>query len=547
MNSKKSFAGFITPLLLIITIGSIFINFWDWDLWAPDEPRYAEVALEMVTGGNPLLPQLGGRIYSEKPPLFFWLLSLSFQVFGMTPFAVRIIPVASAAGSILITFYLGRKLFNRRAGLLAAMTLGTSFLFIHLARRGNIDSTLTLVTTAALALMAKAYFDDRPGLYFPAYLIMALGVIMKGPVAFLLPLLSLIVFLVLNKDAKAIGRARLIYGLLILIGVVAAWLAPAAIKGGGDYVKTMVFKQNIGRTFSSFSHRKPFYYYATTFPADFFPWIFFFPAALLFSIRNKTRQNIFPAVWFVTIFLFFSLISGKRGLYLLPLFPAAALMVGEFFDTWLSGRIRYSAVTIPAILVAALFMGMAVAVPFIDRLVEIPDYAGEFLKFRPLLSEIFGAGGIVLIVSICLRNKSAIFLSIFGTMAVLSILTAVLFFPAANKFKTARFICEDLLRERAENEQVILFRDMTHSGAYHFYTQLPLIDVSGETGFDDNEKELINLLKNNRITYIITSEDNFKRLRPQTTSNWTLISQRRVGHRLMMVFRSGNEDEETEL
>ncbi|GAG35320.1 unnamed protein product, partial [marine sediment metagenome] len=243
------------------------------DLWAPDEPRYAEVAREMFEGGPWLVPHLGGEPYADKPPLYFWLLAGSYAVFGVNAFAVRILPVLSATGTILITWFLGRKLFGRRAGIFGAVVLGTSVLFMQLARRGNIDSTLTLITTGALALMFLAHAESRRRLWLPAYVLMALGVLAKGPVGVLLPLLVFLVYLIVAGQAKVLWRMRLGPGLAVLVVIVAAWVVPAALSGGPEYARTILLKQNIGRAVASFSHEKPVHYYLQNFPWCFVPWV----------------------------------------------------------------------------------------------------------------------------------------------------------------------------------------------------------------------------------------------------------------------------------
>ena len=530
MTPVNSRSRLVPTVLLALTVGCLFVGFWGWDLWAPDEPRYAEVAREMLGGGPWLVPHLGGTIYPDKPPLYFWLLAGSYTVFGVNPFAVRLIPVLSASGAILITFVLGRKLSNSRAALFGAVILGTSVLFMQLARHGNIDSTLTLVTTAALGLIAVAHLEGRRRLCLLAYVLMALGVLMKGPVAFLLPVLTFVVYLVVTGQAKNVRRMRLIPGLAILVVVVAAWLVPAAVSGGADYARTILLEQNVGRAVSSFSHKKPFYYYLTSFPLNFLPWVFFLPQALYFAARKRTPQGIFPVVWFATIFLFFSAVSGKRGLYLLPLFPAAALLVGVLFDACVSGEVGKRALGVAAVLLALFLVTLAVTLCFVRRIVEIPDYLNEPIRLRWIVATVLGVGGIVLLGVVCARRRAAILPAVAATMLALALVAVLAIFPAMNENKTARFICEELLRDRQGDEPVVLYRDMSRSGAYHFYTRLPLVALS-------EESELVEWLRTGEKTYIILSEKSYNQLEQETTVGWQPVAARQVGHRSMKVFR----------
>jgi 4-amino-4-deoxy-L-arabinose transferase-like glycosyltransferase len=526
-------------VLLVLTVGSFFVNFWGWDLWAPDEPRYAEVARETLEDGHWLVPYLGGEPYADKPPLYFWLLAGSYAAFGMTPFAVRILPVLSASATILVTYFLGRRLFNRRAGLFAAIVLGTSVLFMDLGRHGNIDATLTLLTTGALALFFLAHHESKRRLWLPAYGLMALGALMKGPVAFLLPMHVFIFYLLVIGKGKSIRRMRLIPGLGILAVMLAAWLVPAALDGGPDYTRTILLRQNVGRVVASFSHAKPFYYYLKSFPPNFLPWIVFLPQAVYLCVRRRTPQKLLPVVWFATIFVFFSIMSGKRGLYLLPLFPAAALLVGVFFDACLSRAMPRSALSVPAVVLAVLLVALAGALCFLRRLVEVPDYLEAPARLLWMAAAVLGAGGAVLLGAVAARRHAAVLPTVCVTMLALALVMTLAIFPAMNANKTARFICEDLLRARTGGEPVVLYNDESRSGAYHFYTRLPLVDIA-------EEGELIKRLGTGEKTYVILSEENYTRLGPETTAGWQRVAARQVGHRSMRVFCSGGVEIEPE-
>jgi 4-amino-4-deoxy-L-arabinose transferase-like glycosyltransferase len=516
----------------IIIIGAgialFWLNFWGWDLWAPDEPRYAQVAHEMLQGKQWVVPHLGGEVYTQKPPLFFWLIASSYSIFGINSFAVRLIPVLSVTGSILLTYLLGKRLFGERGGVCSAMVLATSIIVMHLGRRGNIDVTLMLMVTGSLALIARASLDNKSKLYLPAYLLMALGVLLKGPVAFLLPLLVMIFYLIAIGDAAKIGRTRIWLALIILVAIVGAWLIPATLTAGSQYFKTIVFKQNIGRAISSFSHKKPFYYYLLQFPHMFFPWIVFFPQAAYYLLRNKTRENLFPLVWFAVVFVFFSLISGKRGLYILPLFPAAALITGPFLADIIDGKISRKTITIAGHLLAGILAATAAGIWFI----KIPDYANALANLRWPVSIMIGLAAAIMVLQIKRNRQHQIPTIVYTLMIVLSVHGTFFIFPAVNSFKTARFLCEDLLELRKNDEDVILYRDNSHSGAYHFYTRLELIALY-------QEDELKSELKRNGDIFIISSKKNYDKLTPATKENWRHVKTRRVGHRTMMLFKRG--------
>src|SRR2546426_4374612 len=125
---------------------------WTRDLWSPDEPRYTEVAREMLTRGDWILPHLNSEVYGEKPPLYFWLGILAGSLPGV-PFesGTRLVSVLAALGTLWLTFQIGRRTVDDRTGWLAALVLATSSMFVVHASLGVIDGTLTLLVTAAIA------------------------------------------------------------------------------------------------------------------------------------------------------------------------------------------------------------------------------------------------------------------------------------------------------------------------------------------------------------------------------------------------------------
>ena len=195
---------------------------------------------------------------------------------------------------------------------------------------------------------------------------MALATLAKGPVGFILPLLVSLVYLLVQKDWKAIKRMRLLTGIALLIVIVLSWYLPAVLKGGQTFLNETLLHQTIVRFAKGTSHVRPIYYYLANFPVDFLPWFLFLPGAIVYGLSKRregiSKDFLFLLLWFIVIFLFFSLSKGKRAIYLLPLYPAASLLVGRFWDDYLSGSGRFSVreiwITLPVFLFIILFFLM---------------------------------------------------------------------------------------------------------------------------------------------------------------------------------------------
>jgi len=387
---------------LFLLFAAIWLtNLGRWDLWGPDEPRYAQVAREMMRGGDYLVPHLNGQVYWEKPPLFFWAVAASSWLvdgdgLGPSPLAARLPSAIAGLGTLLLTYLLARRIYGPSIALLSALILFSTVQFTGSATDAHLDSTLTLWTTATMFLFFRGYEKPSGGQKFfrLAYVAMGLGVLTKGPVAILVPLVSGGLFLLLKRDLSALRRVEPVKGLFLLVAIIMLWLVPAGLSGGAEYFKYLVFTQSAGRAVKSFSHAAPFYYYADVFLADFLPWTLFLPFACIHYVRRKEARNsiIFPFAWFVATFLFFSVMSGKRSLYLLPLYPPAAMIMGKFCADYLGmsrgqKEGRLALLRIPCCLV---FMGLL----GIAGLIALKS--GGFLELRmisgPLSPAFYGAG-----------------------------------------------------------------------------------------------------------------------------------------------------------
>jgi hypothetical protein len=336
----------ITGLLIF------FFNLGGRDLWEPDETRYAVVAREMRETEEWILPRLNGGIYAEKPPLFFWEVNLTVFFLGEESELANRLPSAIAGLiTIFMTFLFGKKLFNARVGFLSAMVLTTGFFFPQLSRWMMLDSLITLLSLMTLFCLYVGYDHDdkRRRYYVLAGLFMGLGVLTKGPLAWL-PLPIFLIFAFFQNGLKKFWCVDLRLGFLLSLAIVLAWLIPACLMGGEDYTKRILFEQTIGRLGGNGRHVHPesFFFYFIRFPAEFIPWIVFLPTAFWLAFRKgeimRRKELLFLFVWLIFIFAFFTICKGKKDNYLLPLYPAAALIVGWFWDVIMISREREKAV-----------------------------------------------------------------------------------------------------------------------------------------------------------------------------------------------------------
>jgi 4-amino-4-deoxy-L-arabinose transferase-like glycosyltransferase len=357
------------------------------DLWNPDEPRYGEVAREMVASGEYVVPHYNGRLYTQKPPLMFWSMAASGFVLGeLDETAVRLPSALSAIGAVLLVYALGRRLFDRRAAWLAALAFATCSKVLWLARFGQIDMLLTFLVLCAVACWMKGRLDGRPAYSYLFFVFAALATLAKGPVGLLPPLLSILAFLLLTLDREGFRGLLLGRGLVLWWGVLVLWLAPALLLGGDEYSRDILLRQNVTRYVNPWGHYQPPWYFLQVLPVDFLPWSLFVPAAIVARRAldlERRRHFLFLVCWVVVTVLFFSVSPGKRTVYILTCYPALALITGAGLAAWSRGAIAARSsgrwLAGPAAGFALLLWIVAFAAPSASRFTELPSFA------RPLL------------------------------------------------------------------------------------------------------------------------------------------------------------------
>ncbi len=314
--------------ILALSLAVCMFHLGSFGLWEPDEARYAEIAREMLQSGNLIVPHLNYVAYVEKPPLLYWLTTLSFWIFGVSEFAARIPVALSAVSGILATYFFALRAFGRRHAILAAAILATTPLYAVMAQVLTTDMTLTaLVTIATFAL----YLHWREGgrWCWIAYVAMGLAVMTKGPVGAALPILSMLIWLALRRELRgALARFHAIPGLLLTTLIAAPWFVAMTIREPG-FADFYFVGEHLRRVFDAdYSHSEAFYYYLPVLALGLLPWTLLVPfLTWRESVRNPARSFCLVAAS-VTV-IAFSCASAKLIPYILPAVPPLALLIAD--------------------------------------------------------------------------------------------------------------------------------------------------------------------------------------------------------------------------
>jgi 4-amino-4-deoxy-L-arabinose transferase-like glycosyltransferase len=242
---------------------------------------------------------------------------------------------------------------------------------------------------------------------------------------------------------------RILSGMILCLAIVLSWYLPAILKGGEAYLNETLFHQTIDYYSKGWDHPKPIYFYLRNFPVDFLPWILFFPGAMVYGYSKeacgKRKEFLFLLTWFIVIFLFFSFSKTKRDLYLLPLYPAASLMIGKFWGDFIFERIehfRKEWISLPLYG----FMGLSLAAGLIIFWEVSKKFPSYLLYTLPITCFLVG-GSIVLF--FLYRFKK------YGIIFFLSILMAAggffyienILFPLEKRLKPTRSISYEMKKE----------------------------------------------------------------------------------------------------
>jgi 4-amino-4-deoxy-L-arabinose transferase-like glycosyltransferase len=335
------------------------------DPWPADEPRFALIARDMLRTGDWLVPRVGGDLYPDKPPLYFWLLALAIGATGSVRAGFLVPSFFAGVGTVLLVYDLVRRIYGREAGLATALLLLCTFQFAWQARQAQIDATLCFFTTLGLyGLLRYLLADGLLRWWLVGWAAAGLGIITKG-VGFL-PLLALLPAAWLARHSWPVRRASPpsawgagVGALLAAIAIwfVPMWLATASSPALLAYRNEILFHQTVTRYAEAWHHKEPFWYYLVQvilplwLPAvALVPWAW---SCWRSRLRDRDALTAIALSWVVLVLAFFSASSGKRGVYVLPALPAFAIALAPCLPELLRARGPRRAAFALTLLVAA--------------------------------------------------------------------------------------------------------------------------------------------------------------------------------------------------
>ena len=445
-----------------------------------DETRYLGVAWEMWLRGDFLVPFKNGEPYSHKPPLMMWMFQAGWALFGVNAWWPRLVSPLFSAGAIWLTYQLALRLWPARHGLggRAAMVLVSCMVWAISSTWVMFDVMLAFFVLLGMHGMLIAADGKRLRGFALLGLAIGLGVLTKGPVI----LLHLLPAAVLAPWWRPGLRWASWYGgvlVAILYGATIAllWAIPAGMAGGDEYQHAIFWGQTANRMVESFAHQRPIWWYLALLPVLLFPW-FVWPT-LWRSVWVYVKQGLDPGgrfcvAWSAPVFIAFSFISGKQLHYLMPLFPAFALLVARVVAGGRRGEKPGSGMVLPLLLIATMGLALLLLASGTIR-----------VSYESLPKSRLVLAGVILMVAAMgayfwhrQQPRSLVLLGLTGALlpVMLQWASAPLIYPANDVRPIAQAI------KQAQDRNITVAHEGKYHDQYHFFGRLqkPLIALPNE-------------------------------------------------------------------
>jgi 4-amino-4-deoxy-L-arabinose transferase-like glycosyltransferase len=525
----------ILLILVVVAFGGIlcFYNLGGWDLWNSDEPRHAQIAKEMLQGEGWIIPHLNSEVYPDTPPFSLWLIAFTAQAIGgMNELAARFPSALFGVLTLLLLFFLGKRLFSEKTALLAALILATNVAFLWLSRRANTDATLTLFTTAAITFLYVGFHQQKGRwiLYLLAYCAMSLGVLTKAQIGATVPIVVVGGYFLLQREMRFFNDPAHIPGVALFVAFIGGWLSLAYLSGGGGYLQGLLSQQAVSTFFATTFQSRSLYYYVVNFPAGFVPWIIFLPSAMIYGLSSKGRKKefVFIFFWFVVTFTFFSLAQSKHEPSLLPLYPAAALMVGYLLEAFPLGAegAKTRIVSIPLIVLIIALALAAISLPIVAAL-KGTYYLDHPWEIAVVSAFIMGSGGFLAFLAQRHRRRELPFYVIVAMVFVLALYGATRIVPEINKYKSPRPFSQTIVSSMSPGAQLGVYQ--LEGANFMYYTGY------NQMSWLEEEEKLKGFLHSPQRVLCIMQERQYEQLEEDPSLPLFVLAKGRVEHERLVV------------
>jgi 4-amino-4-deoxy-L-arabinose transferase-like glycosyltransferase len=329
-------------LLCLVCVAVLLVNLSGADFFEPDEGRNAEKAREILLLNDWVTPHENFLPVLDKPMFFYWLVAVSYKIFGVGELAARLPSTVFALGCLFLVYRFAHQWWGSWEALWSVLILLTSVEFFLLARIVRSDMTLTFCVTLALCSFYSAMHTEDEKAKKLHCLIMygalGAGTLVKGLIGLVIPGMVFFVYLLLTNKWSILRRLHLLPGALLFLVIVTPWYLWVDARNPG-YLRYYFWDDHFARYLTdAFDRTERWFYFFPVVAVGFLPWSLFLPLVVKDSWEKFDDKNIFLILWAVLPFLFFSASNSKLAHYVLPIYPALAILTGRMITGFFNKR-----------------------------------------------------------------------------------------------------------------------------------------------------------------------------------------------------------------
>lgn len=502
-------------------------------IYVGDEARYALLARTMVETGDWFIPRIGREVHLEKTPLFIWTIAALSLPAGKVTELTAVLPAAlSGIGGVGMTAVLGRRLFGRRAGVLAGFVLATAWGYFWHARLALADMMVTFFVIAAAAAFWASVGDGQERRWPMAlcWACLGLGLAAKGPVG-LLPLVPFAAFLVAEHGWSGLRRLRPLMGLAVVVLVSLPWALAFALQRETSYVQSVLVEDFLAPRLRGSRQISELFFAAGPIVVGFLPWTPFLPAAVRHGWWRPEHDQIrrafrFLVFWVLVYIVAITLVPHQRDRYLLPTYPALALMVGWLWDRWATHPAPRG-LRLHAWLWAGLVALIALAVLVSPRTrPEQAVFVPPGLAQKLVLVGLFVAGAALAVLAARANRPLAMFLAVFVPAALVLGYETRVFVPGHNRAYDIRGFSERLVSRAEPEAEIVTYRYQPL--ALQFYSGRPVRRAL-------NVADVMSSVSGARPVYVIAEDRGWGELADASGRPWTIVDRVNLDGRTVSV------------
>ena len=523
MTSEPT-ASWPATLLALVVLALAWALLQLWGLGATPfhtrgEPREAVVVQDLVTHNRWLLPRRNAVELPRKPPLFYWLAGAASRALGRVDELTVRLPSALQSGvAALLVAGAAAVTIGPVAGGAAGLVLLSSFEWLRAATAARVDMTLTFGLTLAFVGLLLFRRRERALWLVVFYLGCIWATLAKGIPGPVIPAFMVVLLCLLDLSLTPLWRMRPLRGAIAVVLVAGAWYAAAAAQAGRPFL-TIVANENlvriVGAKSAGLGHVHGFGYLVGVLLAGLLPWTLLLPSVVLALVRDRATfdrrdPRIFALIWSVAVFLPFAVATSKRGVYLLPLYPAVALLIGWWIErVWrgatsisvlrpvLAGVLWVLALVCALIAVAAIGeragMPLLAWLPSLGRgrsVAHLHEIVAAARASTPLFAALFAAAAAAAVVgAVCWRQSRVVFASLAAVTAALVLIVRLVVMPAIGAVETRREFAAALRATVRDPDALATVPSLDYGTLFYWGGAMPVYDP--KTGGEAPEYLLI--------------------------------------------------------